>query len=156
MASVKWLKQIDFLDREFDGFFQKDDYVYVDTTDKADGAPLDNMRVSSLFTSHPSGAELPAGPHQFSGIAWSGQGQITSVDLSIDNGKTWHAASLSTPKSNYAWTRWQSELNLQPSAQYEIWLRATDSSGGQQPLEQYWNKGGYGNNLVQKLKISIQ
>ena len=155
MASVKWLKRIEFLDKAFDGFFQTDDYVYKDSPDKEDGAQLEDMRVSSLFTSHPADASLKAGSHQFSGIAWSGQAEISEVALSIDEGTTWQPATLAAATGPYGWTRWKADLAFSAPGAHTILLRASDSGGAQQPSQQYWNKGGYGNNLVQRLPLTI-
>lgn len=155
MSSVKWLERIDLLAEPFKGFFQADDYVYLDSKDHKDGTPVEEMRVRSLFSSHEEGAVLKPGQHQFSGIAWSGMGEITEVALSTDAGATWQNAELAPAQGPYAWARWQAELNLEGSGEQVLILRASDSSGSRQPMEQYWNRGGYGNNIAQQLRIVI-
>jgi len=155
MSSVKWLKRIDLLTEKFEGFFQTDDYVYMESEDQKDGTPVEEMRVRSLFASHEDSATLNAGKHQFSGIAWSGLGEVTQVVLSTDAGETWQNAELQAADGPYAWARWTHELNLDEPGEHTLLLRATDSSGMQQPLEQYWNRGGYGNNITQKLRLTV-
>lgn len=155
MSSVKWLRGIDLLTEAFKGFFQADDYVYIDSQEHQDGSPVEEMRVRSLFTSHDQGVILRPGLHQLSGIAWSGQGAIKGVQLSSDGGESWLDAELDETDGPYAWARWQVELNLEDKGEHILLLRASDASGNQQPLQQYWNRGGYGNNLVQKLRLLI-
>jgi hypothetical protein len=42
------------------------------------------------------------------------------------------------------------------SGDHELTCRATDSSGAVQPLEQVWNYQGMGNNVVQRIKVSVE
>ena len=155
MSSVKWLNRIDLVTEKFEGFFQADDYVYIDSEDQKDGTPVEEMRVRSLFASHEDGATMSSGKHQFSGIAWSGLGELTEVALSSDAGKTWQNAEIQPADGPYAWARWTLELSLDEPGEHTLLLRASDSSGMQQPLEQYWNRGGYGNNIAQKLRLTV-
>jgi len=155
MSSVKWLNRIDLLTEKFDGFFQADEYVYMESEDQKDGSPVEEMRVRSLFASHEDGETLSPGQHQFSGIAWSGLGEITEVALSRDAGATWQRAELQAADGPYAWASWKADLNLEERGEHILLLRASDGSGMQQPLEQYWNRGGYGNNIAQKLRLVV-
>jgi hypothetical protein len=38
---------------------------------------------------------------------------------------------------------------------YVIAARATDSTGVVQPNEPRWNRNGYGNNVIQKVRLTI-
>ena len=56
------------------------------------------MDAKSIITS-PAYPERLTGPGWWpiSGLAWSGRGRITRVDVSVDGGKTWIGAELLTP-----------------------------------------------------------
>ena len=155
MASVKWLQEISLLTSPFNGFFQSDDYVYSETHKFPEGAPVRNMLVRSLILSHANEDILKPGIHEVAGISWSGEGPIGKVSVSIDDGKTWNNAELLPAIGKYAWTRWRLEVDLQQPGSYTILSRATDISGGIQPLKQMWNKGGYGNNMVQRVELQV-
>jgi hypothetical protein len=39
--------------------------------------------------------------------------------------------------------------------EHELICRATDASGAVQPLEPVWNYQGMGNNVVQRIKVTV-
>ena len=40
--------------------------------------------------------------------------------------------------------------------EHELACRATDATGATQPLEQAWNYQGMGNNVVQRIKVTVE
>ncbi len=89
--------------------------------------------VKSIITSpsHP-GTIGAKGWHAVNGIAWSGYGRVTRVEVSTDAGRTWHTAELlgeSLPKSTvrfqYMWN-WTGDETV-------LLSRATDETGAVQP-----------------------
>ena len=93
---------------------------------------------------------------KISGIAWSGEGNIIMVEVSLDGGRSWVETKRMANNSGYGITHW--EYNWKPVAPGNITLlsRAYDSNGGIQPLESRWNKGGYGNNVVHKINLKTE
>jgi sulfane dehydrogenase subunit SoxC len=91
------------------------------------------IEAKSIIT-HPSpGMNLKSsGLYEISGLAWSGDGKITQVDVSADGGNSWAPAALQEPILAKALTRfripWQSGGG--PAV---LQSRATDSSGHVQP-----------------------
>ena len=92
-----------------------------------------DMEPKSLITK-PSGGDALAGAglYEVTGIAWTGRGTITSVEITIDGGATWDAARLETPvlprahtRFNYSW-KWDGKDALVAS-------RCTDDTGYTQP-----------------------
>lgn len=61
MASAKWLKHISLLPEPFDGFFQRDEYVYVGEAGVLDGTHVTSMRVCALILKSARGSELLPG-----------------------------------------------------------------------------------------------
>merc|ERR1712023_127989 len=75
---------------------------------------------------------LEKGVHQLRGLAWSGRGKITRVDVSLDGGRNWKTAELHGPVLDKCLTRftmpfvWDGEELLVQS-------RAMDETGYVQP-----------------------
>ena len=88
------------------------------------------------------------------GRAWSGKATpIAKVEVGI--GGTWQSAKLDAPAGPYAWRGWQFEW---PAAkgEYEVACRATDADGNTQPLEVPFDRGGFGNNAVQRIQVTVR
>ena len=158
MASVKWLSSIQVLTKPFDGFQQSVAYRYQQDANDA-GTPVSWIKVRSLMV--PPGIPdfftrqrfLPAGPVMLTGRAWSGHGAVQRVEVGID-GK-WAPAHLEHPAAPFAWSAWSMPWVADPG-QHELCCRATDSSGATQPLEPVWNYQGMGNNVVQRVKVTVE
>jgi DMSO/TMAO reductase YedYZ molybdopterin-dependent catalytic subunit len=159
VASVKWLTDIEALARPFDGHFQTDRYVYRGGAERAGDQPVTLMRVRALITSHEDGATVPAGTVRIAGVAWSGAGGIRRVEVGVEavgGGGSWHEAELAATAGAAAGaaTRWACGLTLPPGS-YLVRARATDETGATQPDDPAWNELGYGNNVVQAMRLVI-
>ena len=158
MASVKWLSSITVLAKPFDGFQQSVAYRYQQDSDDA-GTPVTWIKVRSLMV--PPGVPdfftrqrfLPAGPVMLTGRAWSGHGAVQRVEVGIDG--QWAPAQLEHPAAPFAWCAWSMPWVADPG-QHELSCRATDASGATQPLEPVWNYQGLGNNVVQRVKVTVE
>jgi DMSO/TMAO reductase YedYZ molybdopterin-dependent catalytic subunit len=116
---------------------------------------MTEMPVKSLITFPQSGSELAAGAaSEVRGHAWSGSGDIASVDVSIDFGQTWIPARLDPAKNKFAWQRFRADVTLPEAGYYEVWARATDMNGvAQPPVVPGWNPRGYGNNMQHRIAL---
>lgn len=158
MASVKWLSLISVLTKPFDGFQQTVAYRYQQDADDA-GTPVSWIKVRALMV--PPGVPdfftrnriVPAGPVMLTGRAWSGEGAVQRVEVGIDG--NWAPAQLQHPAAPFAWCAWSLPWVADPG-DHELACRATDATGATQPLEQVWNYQGMGNNVVQRVKVTVQ
>ncbi|HUK94657.1 MAG TPA: sulfite oxidase [Gaiellaceae bacterium] len=158
MTNVKWLERIEFIDSSFGGYQQAWSYRIRQAEDE-EGEPLSRMRPRSLFV--PPGIPefltrertLPAGVHVVEGRAWSGLAPIASVEVSADGGATWAAATLG-PGERWAWRGWEFTWDAMPG-DHVLCSRARDEDGNEQPLEPPWNLGGYANNAVQRVAVTV-
>jgi hypothetical protein len=68
-----------------------------------------------------------------------------------------HVVGVPTGRSGFILRRrtWTFVWNARPGA-CTLYVRATDSDGKVQPLEQQWNFGGYGNNGVQRVSVIVE
>ena len=118
---------------------------------------LEKMPVKSLITRPQSGIdhELEK-PLTVRGHAWTSEKKILGVDVSYDFGQTWVKTKLAGAKNRYGPQRFTVDLKLPSKGYYEIWAKATDSSGRSQPMVvPGWNTGGYGGNPTHRVAIKI-
>ncbi|MFI1394660.1 sulfite oxidase [Streptomyces sp. NPDC020681] len=158
MAHVKWLRGITLVDTPFEGFQQKVAYRYKQSADDP-GVPVTRIAPRALMI--PPGFPdfmsrtrvVRPGPVHLEGRAWSGRAPVTRVDVSWDEGDSWHEAGLDPPDGHdWAWRRWRATWTAEPGS-HVLSARATDASGDAQPVDQPWNRGGFGNNLVQRVAV---
>lgn len=160
MCSVKWLRRITVVAEPFDGF-QLAAYQLRQDPD-GPGTPVTRKAVRALmvppgFSDFPArGRFLDAGPCRLVGRAWSGSGHVTGVEVSVDGGATWSEAELgSRPDSSSAWRSWSFAWDAAPG-EHELLVRATDEAGNVQPMDPQWNYGGFMNNTVQRVSVSVR
>jgi len=161
MASVKWLERITVLDRAFDGYQQRVGYRLRQEEDE-DGEALGRMLPRALMI--PPGIPefltrerlVDQAPCLIEGRAWSGHGPITEVSVSSDGGATWDEAELADQPTPWAWAGWRYVWEPQSPGRYELACRARDSAGNEQPVEPRWNLGGYANNTVQRVVVTVR
>ncbi len=160
MASVKWLTTITVSRHAFDGYQQVRSYRYRSVDGEA-GAPVTRIEPRSLMV--PPGVPdfltrrrfVVAGTCRLQGRAWSGWGPITAVEVSDDGGTSWQPAQLEPPPGRHAWQRWTAAWTPPAAGRYQLCSRATDRTGRTQPLDPPWNLGGYGNNAVQRVDVTV-
>jgi sulfane dehydrogenase subunit SoxC len=159
MTNVKWLSRIEFLDEPFAGYQQSWSYRVRQTEDEA-GEPLQRMHPRSLLV--PPGIPefltrertVPAGEVPVEGRAWSGLAPIASVEVSDDGGSSWAAAELEPAGEPWAWRAFSYRWDAQPG-EHVLCSRARDEAGNEQPVAPPWNLGGYANNAVQTVRVTV-
>ena len=162
MTNVKWLSRISLVSEPFAGYQQARGYRLRRTEDDV-GEPLSRMFPRALMV--PPGIPdfmtrertVPAGTHVIEGRAWSGHAAVEAVELSTDGGATWRAARLDPPElGSWAWRRWSYEWEAAERGAHVLACRARDEAGNEQPNDQAWNVGGYANNQVQRVVVTVE
>jgi len=104
---IKWLRRLELSDTPFMTREETSKYTDLLTSGKAVQFSFE-MEAKSVITS-PSGEMLLDGPgfYEITGIAWSGRGAIKQVDVSVDGGRNWKAASLQSPVLPICHTRFR-------------------------------------------------
>jgi sulfane dehydrogenase subunit SoxC len=159
MTSVKWLSRITLVDTPFTGYQQRRAYRVRYEEDEP-GDPITRIAPRSLMA--PPGIPdfltrarvVEAGPCELAGRAWSGRAEVEGVDVSVDGGATWAPAELGPMLGRYAWRAWTFDWEARPGS-YELCCRARDAEGNEQPLVPEWNLGGYLNNAVQRVAVTV-
>ena len=156
MASVKWVTRISATREPFRGFYQVDRYVMAHPErGEATTTPLETMRVRSIITAPGAGATLSPGVQRLQGLAWSGAAPIARVEVSVDGGRQWEPARLTSAAERYAWRRWEYQWQAASPGAVALRSRAFDEAGNGQPVEPEWNKLGYANNAIQVITVTV-
>ena len=157
-VNIKWLRRVKVLDRP--AMTREETSKYTDLL--ADGTARQftfDMEAKSLITRPSAGDTLPGpGLFEMTGLAWSGRGAITKVEITVDGGQSWTTAVLQTPVLPRAHTRfrwswqWDGRESLLAS-------RCTDETGYVQPSlpELVAVRGvnsNYHNNAIQIWKVA--
>ncbi|MDB6032000.1 MAG: sulfite oxidase [Verrucomicrobiales bacterium] len=156
VASVKWLQRITVIDRPFYGYYQTMDYAF---WKRGNGQPeleaLREMQIKAEIAQPTDGEVLPVNSKvRVHGAAWTGEGEVTKVELSLDGGATWNETKLGETEPN-AWRLWEFDWRTPTTAgKRTLIARATDSSGRIQPARHDPDRGSY--MINQLLPIDVQ
>jgi sulfane dehydrogenase subunit SoxC len=129
---IKWLRRLEVSDMPF--MTREETSKYTDLMPDGEARQFTfEMDAKSVIT-FPSGAmRLPRpGYYEITGLAWSGRGRVTKVEVSTDGGETWEVAALQEPVLDKCHTRfrlpwvWEGERAVLQS-------RVTDETGYIQP-----------------------
>lgn len=130
-TSVKWIRRIELSDQPFMTREETSKYTEEIKDNKIRQFSFD-MDARSIITFPAYPVQLEKGWVEIRGIAWSGRGKITTVEISTDAGKNWYPAKLQDPVLDkahvgfrYLW-QWNGE-------ETEIMSRAIDETGYNQP-----------------------
>ncbi len=158
---VKWLRHIEVLDHEFEGFWMKTAYRHPNhptapgaSVDPKDMIPVTDLNVKSVIATPLAGSIKP-GRVRISGTAWSNTSPVARVDVSVDGGNTWKPAKLGKDKGQYAWRLWQLDWQATLGQQHTLIARATNAAGQTQPLQEEWNPSGYLWNVAQRVDVEV-
>lgn len=134
-ASVKWIRRIELADRPF--------MTRQETSRYTEPLPGGTARIFSFVMDAKSIITFPAYPYalpergwwEIRGLAWSGRGRITRVDVSTDGGRGWRPAELQEPVLPKCTTRFRS-LFQWDGRETVLLSRAVDETGYVQPTLQ--------------------
>jgi len=150
IAHIKWVGSIQVSETPLFSEYNTKKYVLIgedypisqDLKEKGVmGQILTSQKVKSAFEL-PWDGEISSGKHLLRGRSWSGEGKITKVEVSLDDGKTWRTVRLGKPNIQKAWVRWDLEWDARPG-RYGLRARATDDQGNTQSESIPLNEEGY-------------
>ena len=118
---------------------------------------IESMPVKSLITYPKTGAIINKSKDlEVRGHAWAGESEVASMEYSIDFGATWHPCQLESPVNKLAWQHFKVKITFPESGYYEVWAKAIDANGEQQPmLVPGWNPKGYLNNACHRIAVKV-
>ena len=132
---VKWLRRIEVTDAPVES--REETSKYTDTL--ADGTSRKwtwAMDAKSVITAPSPQSPVPhgAGPLVITGLAWSGRGAITRVDVSTDGGASWRTARLAQKGTPMALSRFYLDVQWD-GTEMLLQSRAMDDTGYVQPTK---------------------
>lgn len=154
---VKWLRRIEAGDRPWQA--REETSKYTDLL--ADGRSRRYtfiMDAKSVVTNPSPQAPLRhKGRNVLSGLAWSGRGTISRVDVTLDGGKNWQSARIDGPVLEKSLTRFYVDFDW-AGQELLIQSRAMDSTGYVQPTKEELRKvrgvnSIYHNNGIQTWQV---
>jgi DMSO/TMAO reductase YedYZ molybdopterin-dependent catalytic subunit len=162
-ACVKWLTDLTLQAEEAKGFYMETAYRYPahpvepgTVVNPREMIPVEAMVVKSLIVGPVSRTTLNLGPVTVGGVAWTGEGKVVTVEVSVDDGQTWANARLVGEDAPYAWRQWQFVWIPQQPGTFIILARATDDRGQTQPMVSPWNPGGFLWNGVDRVQVEVK
>ena len=90
--SIKWLRRLKVVDKPF--MTREETSKYTDLMPGGEARQFTFVMDAKSVITRPSGGQRLSGPgfHQITGLAWSGRGGVSRVDVSLDGGRTWQPA----------------------------------------------------------------
>ena len=159
VASIKWLQRIIVTDRPFNGYYQTLDYSFWKRRgDNAELVALSEMQTKAAIIKPAEGETVPANSNvRVQGKAWTGDGEITKVELSTDGGSTWNEAKLIGESKPNAWRLWEFDWKTPATAtKTTLIARATDSKGRTQPTDRDPDRGTYMINHLLRIAVEVR
>jgi sulfite dehydrogenase (cytochrome) subunit A len=161
---MKHIARIDVVTKAFDGFWMKSAYriplgrfpvvARFASQETAVNTPITEMVVNALMTSHADGATVPAGSTvAIGGVAWDAGYGINDVDISIDGGRTWSAATLGDDLGRFAFRPFSATVTAPATGTLRVTARASNRIGQTQAAALIANPAGYHHNVIQTLNL---
>jgi len=156
-ANVKWLHRLEFAT---DPAMSAKETGYYTELGKDGKAQIFTfvMEARSVITRPSGGHTITPGFHEITGLAWTGRGRITRVEVSTDGGKTWSDAALQEPVLPLAVARFRMpwEWDGTPAV---LQSRCTDETGYLQPtheeiIEVRGHFSGYHYNAIKPWRVA--
>src|SRR5262249_9092810 len=127
MKQPKWITEIEFVDREFTGYWEARGWSNSAWRKVNSGFFYPHAGYGFLGLLGPE-ATVKA-PVNMIGWALAGPSGIRRVDIATDDGATWKATELVQNSSPYVWTVWKYDFTPTSSGRYRVRVRATDGAG---------------------------
>ncbi|MFK7866615.1 MAG: sulfite dehydrogenase [Alphaproteobacteria bacterium] len=156
---IKWIRRIEVGDQPWHAREETSKYTDLMANGKARRFtwPMD---VKSVITApSPQNESVKhKGQNIISGLAWSGHGKISRVDVTLDGGKNWHQAELPGPVLDKCLTRFYFNFDWNGDSML-LQSRAYDETGAIQPTKDQLRQvrgvnSIYHNNAIQTWLLS--
>ena len=132
---IKWIRRLEIGDKPW--HHREETSKYTDLFKDGNARRFSwEMDAKSVITNPSPQAPIlhGKGPMVVTGVAWSGRGKISYVDVSIDGGISWNQAKLSGPADTKSMHRFYYEFEWQ-GQQLLLQSRAQDDTGYVQPTK---------------------
>ena len=131
-SCVKWLRRLEVGDQPW--MTREETAKYTDPLPDGSARQFSFvMDAHSVITAPSYPQQLEKGWHEIRGLAWSGRGSISTVEVSADGGDHWQSALLQEPVLDKAHVRFRLPWHWDGKERLLL-SRATDQTGYVQPM----------------------
>ena len=130
--NIKWLGRLKVGDRP--SMTREEAAIYTDLMPDGTARRFTFVMEAKSVITRPAGGQTLSGPgfYEITGLAWSGRGRISHVEVSTDGGKIWNDAQLNEPVLSKALTRFSLPWRWE-GEEISLQSRCTDETGYVQP-----------------------
>lgn len=134
-TNVKWLRRLHVLDQP--AMTREEAASYTDLLPNGKARQFTFVMEAKSVVTRPAGGQRLANPgyYEITGLAWSGRGRITQVEVSTDGGQTWERAGLQGPIHTKAFVRFRMPWTWD-GRETTIASRCQDETGYWQPTRE--------------------
>ncbi len=121
MKHPKWITEITLVKDEYFGYWEQQGW-----------SQEARMNTSVRIDVPGQRRDVDPGIQSIEGVAFAGDRGISKVEVSTDDRKTWHEATLKPPLGPYTWVLWSYDWHTPTPKDVTgitLWARATDGSG---------------------------
>jgi sulfite dehydrogenase len=123
----------------------------------ANSTPITEILVNSLIANPIDGARIRVGSFvSIAGVAWDGGSGIRSVEISLDDGKSWALAKLGEDLGKFAFRAFNFSFAPRDRGQTTVMARATNNLGQTQGAAPVSNPAGYHHNAIQMVRLDVR
>ena len=118
--------------------------------------PISTLPVRSFITSVSAGDQLPVARRvELKGIAFDSGAGLKAIDVSIDGGRTWRAATMGESLGRFSFREWKLATTFSSKGNTVLMVRASNQNGEVQPLKADWNPAGYRRHVIESTPVTI-
>jgi DMSO/TMAO reductase YedYZ molybdopterin-dependent catalytic subunit len=143
--NVKWVTRIEVIDYDGKGFYEQQGWgpnFTVQTQTRIDSPNLRRpLQVNQTVA--------------LKGIAFAGDRGVAKVEVSVDDGKTWHDATLNPAGTRITWRLWSFDWLPTEEGEYVVVARTTDGTGAKQ-IEEARGSVPQGSTGIQRFRVQVQ
>jgi len=131
-VNIKWLRRIQVASGP--AMTREEAAVYTDLMPDGTARMFSFVMDAKSVITRPAGWQRLDGPgfYEIEGLAWSGRGRISRVEVSVDGGRTWRDAELQEPVVSKAFTPFRCAWTWN-GREAELQSRCRDETGYVQP-----------------------
>jgi DMSO/TMAO reductase YedYZ molybdopterin-dependent catalytic subunit len=161
---VKMLSDIEVLDVPDDNYWTATAYRIPDTphADVKPGetgfktVPINRMVPRSFFTNVRNGGAARSNTTlPIRGLAFGGDCGVSQVELSADQGQSWHKTNLGRDEGKYSFRQWSNQIRASRTERLTLQVRCTNTKGEVQTSQPNWNAAGFMRNVIESVELNV-
>jgi Oxidoreductase molybdopterin binding domain/Mo-co oxidoreductase dimerisation domain len=118
--------------------------------------PINRMVPRSFFTNVRNGDAARSNTTMpIRGIAFGGDCGVSQVELSADQGRSWHKTNLGRDEGTYSFRQWSTQIRTPQSGKLTLRVRCTNTKGEAQISQPNWNAAGFMRNVIESVELKV-